>query len=155
MHGQCQSHPKEVWSNDWYFTWFSCRDGATQRKFERGTSTVWGGAVATMQFIIYFWMHMWSAQLCTTWNAQLENKYNNTMGVMNLCLSLWQTTRSQGSTRNYAYKPRNVNKMTCTKTLDNHLPIQEKPSLRLVIWSHSQVTHVTWLLINHLMSGAS
>ena len=34
--------------------------------------------------------------------------------------------------------------------LNNHLPIQEKPSSRPSTWSHSQVTHVTWLLINHL-----
>ena len=58
IHGQCQSHLKEVWSNDWHFTWFSCRDGATQGKVERGTSAVWGGAVAAMWFIIYFWMQM-------------------------------------------------------------------------------------------------
>ena len=36
----------------------------------------------------------------------------------------------------------------CTKTLDNRLPIQEKPGLRLDTQSHSQVTHVTLLLIN-------
>ena len=38
-------------------------------------------------------------------------------------------------------------KMTFTKALYNHLPIQEKPSLRPVIQSYSQVAYVTWLLI--------
>ena len=31
---------------------------------------------------------------------------------------------------------------THAKTLDKHLPIQEKPGLKLDTWSHSQVTHV-------------
>ena len=34
-------------------------------------------------------------------------------------------------------------RMTRTKTLDKHLPIQEKPSLKPDTWSHSQVTHMT------------
>ena len=41
------------------------------------------------------------------------------------------------------------------RRLNNHLPIQEKPSLRQATQTLSQVTHVTGLLINHLMSGAS
>ena len=38
-------------------------------------------------------------------------------------------------------------KMTCAETLDNHLPVQDKPGLRLVTWSHSQVTHLTWFSV--------
>ena len=34
-------------------------------------------------------------------------------------------------------------KTTHARTLDNHLPVQDKPGLRPVTWSHSQVTHVT------------
>ena len=44
---------------------------------------------------------------------------------------------------------------TRTKTLDKHLPIQDKPGWKPDTRSHSQVTHVIWLLINYLMSGAS